>query len=164
MPDQTHQANRIAVILGAAVWPNGEPSPTLRRRVDHAIGLWRAGRVDRIMGCGGLGRHPPSEAHVIARLCRNAGIPESALDCEDRSTTTRENLCNALPILGRLGAREVVIVTDPYHAPRARLIAWQLGLDATVSCPSPRRIGPRQWLRHLPREALALLATALRLR
>lgn len=153
----------VAVVLGAAVWPGETPSPTLERRTAHAIALYRSGAVHAILGCGGAGRHPPAEAEAIARLCRAAGMPESAILTEDRSTTTRENLLNALPILQSMGAR-AVIVTDPYHAPRARLIARQIGLDASLSCPDWRRIGPRQWLRHLPREALALMATLLRQR
>ena len=153
---------RIAVVLGAAVWPGGTPSPTLRRRAAHAVALYHAGRVDAVLGCGGTGRHGPAEAVVIARLCRDAGVPDSAIGIEDRSATTRENLTHARALLPRGAA--VVIVTDPYHAPRARLLARQLGLAATHSCPAARRIGPSQWLRHLPREALALIATLLRLR
>ncbi|MCB1394396.1 MAG: YdcF family protein [Rhodobacter sp.] len=155
---------RLALILGAAVWPGGQPSPTLARRVVHAVGLYKAGRVDAILGCGGTGRYPPSEAAVIARLCREAGVPEGAIHLEDRSTTTRENLAFAKPILQTLQPAQVVIVTDPYHAPRARLLARQLDLRATLNCPPLRQIGPRQWLRHLPREALALVATLCRLR
>jgi len=155
---------RLALILGAAVWPGGQPSPTLRRRVAHAVWLYKSGQVDAVLGCGGTGRYPPSEAAVIARLCREAGVPEGAIHREDRSTTTRENLAFALPILQALQPSKVVIVTDPYHAPRARLLARQLGIKATTRCPPLRQIGPRQWLRHLPREALALVATLLRLR
>ena len=155
-------APRIALVLGAAVWAGGQPSPTLRRRAEHAIALYRAGMVDGIMGCGGLGAHPPTEAEVIAALCREAGIPDSAILREERSTTTRENLTNAQALLPP-GAR-VVIVTDPYHAPRARLIARQIGMQARTSCPAWDTIGPRQRLKHLPREALAYLATLLRQR
>lgn len=126
------------------------------------MALYRAGRVAAVMGCGGTGRHGPSEAAVIARLCREAGLPDTAILHEDRSTRTRENLLNARDILSDLGAR-AVIVTDSYHAPRARLIAWQIGLSATHSTPGWRGIGPRHRLRHIPREALALLATLLRL-
>jgi uncharacterized SAM-binding protein YcdF (DUF218 family) len=149
---------RIAVVLGAAVWPGERPSPTLSRRALHAVTLYQRGEVDAILGCGGIGRCPPSEAEVIRRLCRAAGVPDSALITEELSTTTRENLLNAKPILDRLGAG-AVIVTDRYHAPRARLVARQIGLSATISCPDWRLVGPRQWLRHVPREALACLAT-----
>lgn len=155
---------RVAVVLGAAVWAGGHPSPTLARRVAHAIELYRHGAVDMILGCGGLGAYPPSEAEVIAALCRRTGLPGEALALEARSTTTRENLSYAKPILRALNASRTVIVTDPYHAPRARLIAWQVELPATISCPRMRSIGWRQWRHHLPREALALMATALRLR
>jgi len=155
---------RVALVLGAAVWAGGVPSPTLARRATHAAALYRAGDADAILGCGGLGRFPPTEAAVITALCRAEGVPASALFEENESTTTRENLRYALPILKRLNATAVIIVTDPYHAPRARLIAHQLGLDARTDCPPWRSIGPRQWLRHLPREALALAAALLRLR
>lgn len=154
---------RIAVILGAAVWPGGQPSPTLARRIDHAIALYKAGKIDAILGCGGLGQNPPSEAAVIRQRCEAAGIPADLIHDEDRSTTTRENLRNAVPILRALGSTEILLVTDPYHMPRVRLIAWQEGLSITPSPTEARDIGPRQWLRHLPREAAALAATLLRL-
>lgn len=153
----------VAVVLGAAVWPGGEPSPTLARRAAHAVALYRSGTVQGILGCGATGRHPPAESEVIARLCRAAGVPDAALLYDSCSRTTRENLLNAQAILRAQGAR-ALIVTDPYHAPRARLIARQIGLACTVSCPSWRLIGPRQWARHLLREGVALLATLLRQR
>ena len=155
---------RVALVLGAAVWAQGVPSPTLARRADHAAALWRAGKVDLLVGCGGLGRHPPAEARVMADLWRAAGVPAAAIALEETSTTTRANVTQALPILRALGATEVVIVTDPYHAPRAWLIARQAGLPARVSTPAWRSVGPRQWLRHLPREGVALIAALLRLR
>jgi len=155
---------RVAVVLGAAVWAGGQPSPTLMRRARHAAALWHAGRVDAILGCGGTGIHPPAEGAVIAAICRAEGVPGRALRIEDASATTRQNLTLALPVLRDLCAQEVVIVTDPYHAPRARLIAWQLGLAAVADCPPWRALGPRQLIRHIPREGVALIATLLRLR
>ena len=59
----------VALVLGAAVWPGGRPSPTLRRRALKAAALWHEGQVRAIIGCGGVGRHPPSEAEVIRALC-----------------------------------------------------------------------------------------------
>ena len=93
---------RVAVVLGAAVWSGGRPSPTLARRADHAIALYHTGQIDAILGCGGLGKHPPTEAQVIGDLCRASGIPDSVLHTEDRSMTTRENLLNALPMSGSI--------------------------------------------------------------
>ena len=89
-------------------------------------------------------------------------MPDDRILEEDRSTSTRENLINAKALLP--DSAPVVIVTDPYHAPRARLIAWQIGLRASTFSPGWDQIGPKQRRRHVPREALALAATLLRLR
>ena len=155
------QGPAVAVVLGAAVWPGGVASPTLARRTDHAIRLWRAGEVQVILGCGGVGRHGPAEAEVIADLCRAAGVPEAALRREAASTSTEENLRFARPLLALLAPSQVVIVTDGFHAPRARLVARRLGLQvvsAPVGAPlTLRRI--RAGLREMP----AYLWTALRL-
>ncbi|MGB3553954.1 MAG: ElyC/SanA/YdcF family protein, partial [Jannaschia sp.] len=67
---------RIALVLGAAVWADGSPSPTLRLRVDHAVALWHAGRVDAICVAGGAGTHGPPEGQVGRDLARAAGVPE----------------------------------------------------------------------------------------
>nr|WP_243730852.1 YdcF family protein [Rubellimicrobium sp. CFH 75288] len=147
------------MILGAAVWPEG-PSPTLRRRTLHAAALWDAGTVGALVACGGLGRHPPTEAEAMRDLLLAHGVPPDAIHLEARSRNTHENVAFALPILRRLGASEIVLVTDATHAPRARLIARGLGLRARSSSPPLRGAHPghtlRQALRELPATAVAL--------
>lgn len=123
------------LILGAAVWPDGRPSPALERRTAHALALWRAGAGSRIVCCGGLGRHAPSEAEVMARLLQEAGVPAEAILREERSTSTYENIAFARACLAE---PRVVIVTDPYHAPRAVVIARRLGLEPRADCPDHR--------------------------
>jgi len=100
----------------------------------------------------------------MAQMCRAAAIPDHAILLEDRSISTRENLRNAATILNAVGAAGVVIVTDPYHALRARIIAGQVGLTASTSAPPASQVGPKQWLRNIPREAVAIAAALLHLR
>ncbi|MCA0938448.1 YdcF family protein [Salipiger pacificus] len=160
------QKTRVALVLGAAVWAGGRPSPTLERRALHAAGLWQAGEVAAILASGGVGRHGPSEAAVIARLCREAGVPEAALVLEERSTSTEENLRFCLPLLRAMGAGSVVIVTDGFHAPRARLAARRLGLAAlgALRSDSPRVPLSANRVKAGLREVPAYLWYALRLR
>lgn len=157
---------RAALLLGAAVRPDGTPSPTLRRRALHAARLWQQGRVAWIVCCGGLGRFPPTEARAMRALLLAEGVPDAAIRLEERSTTTHENLLLARPILAALGAEEAVIVTDLTHAPRARMIARALGLRATTASPPLRGADPRtvlrQALREVPATALALWRLARR--
>lgn len=142
------------VILGAAVWANG-PSPTLLRRTRHGAALFHEGRISRIIVCGGLGKHPPTEAEAMANILRNHGVPDSAIFLEGTSTTTKENITNAMPMLD---GSQIIIITDWYHAPRARLIARRAGLSVRTSSPSLR--GARMWpqIKATLREIVAYLA------
>ena len=124
-----------------------------------AFWMWQAGQVDCLLLCGGQVRGPVSEASVAARLCAEAGVPGHLLHLEDQSRDTLENLRNARPLLAQLSAGEVVLVTDPAHARRARLVAQRLGIEVRSACPeAPVR------LRALLREALARLWYRWRLR
>jgi uncharacterized SAM-binding protein YcdF (DUF218 family) len=152
-PPPPHARPAIAaVMLGAAVLPGGEASPPLARRARHAGQLYLDGVVGAVILCGGTGRHPPSEAALARRLCRDMGVPDHALHMDESSTSTVENLENARPILAATGAGSAVIVTDRFHAPRALLTARRLGIMATVSCPDPtsRLRLARSWLREVP--------------
>lgn len=146
----------VALVLGAAVWADG-PSPTLARRAARAAALWHAGAVRHVIGCGGTGRHPPAEAVAIRDLLVAAGVPADRITCEAASTTTRENVGLSLPHLAALGAREVVIVTDLWHQPRARLVARRLGLRAGGVHPPLRGTRPAAQARMALRELAGLV-------
>jgi uncharacterized SAM-binding protein YcdF (DUF218 family) len=153
----------IALVLGAAVWPDG-PSPTLRRRTLAALALWQEGEVAAILCCGGTGRHPPAEAVVMRDILLAGGVPAEVILIEDRSTTTEENLRLALPILRARGAERMILVTDWYHVPRARMTARRLGLVTGSRCPPLRGGRPLVQLRQALREVPALVIYWWRLR
>jgi len=143
------------VVLGAAVWPNGEPSPTLKRRTLHAANLYRSGAAPLVVLSGGTGKHPPAEAEVMASLCTGAGVDAAALIVEDRSTTTFENVAFSAEILRALGLSKVLVVSDAYHLPRAKMCFRYLGFETIASVPPNGAIPTRRrrivmsWLREL---------------
>ncbi len=151
---------RPGIILGAAVWRDG-PSPTLRRRTLHAAGLYHSGEVNQLIACGGLGRYPPTEADVMAKLLQDTGVPDAAILREDRSTNTAENLRNAAAMLS---SREVVIISDGYHLPRACLMARRVGLSPRGSAVRPPLQSMRKRAAAIAREVPAYIAYALHLR
>ena len=62
---------RTAIMLGAAVGPNGLASPTLERRAKHAAALYLDGQVDRILLTGGIhGREDPKQEPIEATFAR----------------------------------------------------------------------------------------------
>jgi uncharacterized SAM-binding protein YcdF (DUF218 family) len=134
-PDPTE----AIVVLGAAQY-DGRPSPQLAARLDHALDLWNAGVAPVVMVTGG--NQPGdrfTEAEASARYLVDRGVPESAIMQEDEGRTTYESLDVASDLLAAAGIERVVLVTDPYHSLRTRLIAEQFGLAAATS-PTPTSV------------------------
>ncbi|MDQ3378301.1 MAG: YdcF family protein [Actinomycetota bacterium] len=122
---------RYAVVLGTQVIPGGKPSRTLDARVRHAARLHAAGRVDRVLVTGGVGKHPPSEAEVMARILREEGVPGEAVRLEDEAKSTWDSARLVTDLAAEEGVAEALVVTDPLHCVRtvaafrrAGLIAW----------------------------------------
>ncbi|MDT8855782.1 YdcF family protein [Paracoccaceae bacterium Fryx2] len=164
--DRPDASGGVVIVLGAAVWAGGVASPTLRRRAEHGARCFRDRGATLLITTGGTGRHPPAEAEVAAAICIAAGVPPGAVLRELRSASTLENLGFALAMLPKGPVGPVTIVTDGYHVPRALLTARMLGVAARASAPGRAdgpRLGPRQRLRMVLREAFALPAYAVRL-
>jgi uncharacterized SAM-binding protein YcdF (DUF218 family) len=148
-----------ALVLGAAQW-NGDPSPVLRARLDHALELYRRGQVRQIILTGGTGPGDTiSEAAAGRQYLIEHGLAADALLLEDQGTTTWESLQNAVPLAraNRIGA--VMLVSDPFHMLRSIKMARDLGLIAygSPTRSSPIATGSAEETRSVLREAWAYL-------
>ncbi|MEN0040732.1 MAG: YdcF family protein [Pseudomonadota bacterium] len=145
------------VVLGAAVWQGGEPSPTLLRRAHHAISLFLEGLAPVLVLSGGLGRNPPTEAKAMRDICRHAGICDDVLLLEERSTSTFENVQFSADLLWQRGASSVIVVSDDFHLPRATMCFRYLGFDTQRSA-APRSNITGSWHRRLRAHLRELVA------
>jgi uncharacterized SAM-binding protein YcdF (DUF218 family) len=137
------------VVMGAAQY-DGRPSPQLAARLDHAVELWPEGLAPLVVVTGG--NQPGdrfTEAEASASYLVERGIPADAIVLEGDGATTWESLSNVGTQLGET-IESVLIVTDPYHALRSRLIAEDVGFEAYVS-PTPTSVvsGSREFQREL---------------
>lgn len=132
--DASRNADAI-VVLGAAHW-DGKPSPVLRARVDHAIGLWRKGMAPTLIMTGGQAPgDTTSEAAVERRYAMSHGVPDTAIRTETRSRNTSESLRNVAAMLPD-GSRDVILVSDGFHMLRISIVARRFGLRPQTS-PTP---------------------------
>lgn len=134
----TRAPSRAIVVLGAAQY-DGKPSPVLRARVDHAIGLWQRGFAPKVIMTGG--RAPgdtTSEAAVARRYAIANGVPDSVVMVETESRSTADALRNVAAML-RPGPRDVILVSDPFHMLRLSILARRFGLQPRTS---PTRTSP----------------------
>ena len=142
------------VVMGAAQY-DGRPSPQLEARLDHVVDLWPNGNAPLVVVTGG--NRPGdrfTEAEASASYLEEAGIPESAILQEGEGTSSYESLQGVESLLAARGLDSVLIVTDPYHALRSKLIAEEVGLTAYVS-PTPSSVvtGTNAVERHLAEAA-----------
>lgn len=145
------------VILGAAVWPVGQPSYVLRDRIARAAELYHQGIADKIICSGGLGKYPPEEALVEKQSLMKAGVPEKAIIVERTSTSTSEQAKLIKEICDREGFRSIALVTSFYHEKRATQLFRSAGFSniADARCTHERFEDLDFWV---GREALALAA------
>lgn len=120
------------VVMGAAQY-DGRPSAQLASRLDHVVTLWEMGGVGRVVVTGGsrpgdrFSEAAASEEYLVAR-----GVPRSSIDSEDQGTTTWESMQEVEAMVD--ADASMIIVTDPHHGLRSRLIAEEAGFtDVAVS-------------------------------
>ena len=116
-------ATRVVVVLGYSTRGQGELDPVCGARLACAAELATA---DDVVVLSGWARvpHTYSEAELMRAAWR--GVAREVVVDPDARTTV-ENLANALNDVLRVGAREVVVVTSTWHAPRAKAaLRWLL--------------------------------------
>ena len=121
------------IVLGAAVYGES-PSLTLRHRADRALEHLESnpGAVAVVSGGQGEGE-AISEAEAMRRyLVNKGGIADHRILCEDRSTSTLENLTFSKAIIEENGGDpdRVAVVSSSYHIYRAKRMAAALGMEA----------------------------------
>lgn len=127
------------LVLGAAQY-NGDPSPVLSSRLDHAARLWRADVAAVIVTVGGRRAGDNySEGEAGRSYLLSYGIPAEAVVAVGKGRDTLRSVAVAADVARRKGWDSAVIVSDPWHSFRARAMARDAGLDVTVS---PTRSGP----------------------
>ena len=125
----------LIAIFGAAVLPNGSPSPTLARRI--RCGLQAASlEPDALVFCsGGVGHYGPSEAAVMSSALQSFGVSAERLILDEESTDTFGSVVSIATFARRRHIERVVICSDAYHIPRIRTLLRMLGVQ---SDPGPR--------------------------
>ena len=159
--DQATAVDAI-VVLGVAQY-DGRPSPQLRARLDHALALWQEGLSPLVITTGG---NQPGDRFTEAETSANylmeglmgVAVPAESIVQENSGSTTRESLIAVRNIMQDRGLHSILIVTDPYHSLRSRLIAQDLGLVAYIS---PTRTSPLRGASAVSRHVREALGVAV---
>ena len=121
------------VVLGAAQY-DGRPSPQLQARLDHALELWNLNLASYIVVTGGKQEGDRfTESATARKFFESSGVASDLIFEENSGTTTYASLFAVSKVATDLKIARVLIVSDPFHLLRAKLIASEVGLDASSS-------------------------------
>jgi uncharacterized SAM-binding protein YcdF (DUF218 family) len=155
--DEAAPADAI-VVLGAAQY-DGRPSPVLKARLDHAIALHSHGLADHLILTGGVGiGDTVSEAEVGRRYAVSEGVQAKNILIERGGLSTGESMQAVVRLMRENDFSSAILVSDPFHMLRLRLLAARLGLRAYSSPTrtSPIYVGSHEEWRHVLRESVIL--------
>jgi uncharacterized SAM-binding protein YcdF (DUF218 family) len=130
---------RVVAVLGYSRGGDRLLHPICAHRVAHAEGI--ATGATAVVLSGWARRHAPAgEAELMREAWHRDDVPVVL----DRSAQTTAGNAAAVARLARsLGAAELVVVTSPWHARRARALVQAAlrgsGIRVTVSSPRVRR-------------------------
>ena len=153
--DDRQPVNAI-VVLGAAQY-DGRPSPQLQARLDHALKLWNLNLASYMVVTGGkqVGDRF-TEAAAARKFFESKGVASELILEENTGTTTYASLLAVSQVVREQKITKVVIVSDPFHQLRAKLIAQEVGLDAKSSPTRSSVIRSGNAVRHNLQEAVGV--------
>lgn len=149
--------SNVAVVLGAAVWSDNKPSPSLAFRVDKAAELYKNGIVDKIQLTGGNAPGELSEAEVSLNHIMKKGIDKKDVWIEKSTTSTIEQVRFIKnDLIKKRDMKSVTIISDIYHLQRAKEICKFYNINAKVSA-SDLNLKTDKIIFYQLRECVALL-------
>jgi uncharacterized SAM-binding protein YcdF (DUF218 family) len=107
------------VLLGCRVVGPAALSPPARRRALRAAQALHSGLTSHIIACGGKAWDGVRESDALCAFLLEQGVPQSTVERESSSHSTRQNAHYAAQLLLPRGLRRVWLVTCDWHMPRA---------------------------------------------
>lgn len=113
-----------AIVLGCA------PEWAIKR-AKIAAEFYLRGGCEKIVVSGGVEHEykgsKVSESAIMRETLIEAGIPESAVLCEDRARDTIQNMVCSLDVICKncdiFGVKNITVISEPYHMKRSLLLA-----------------------------------------
>lgn len=125
----------VLIVLAAEEVGGEYPGLSSYWRCITAARAWKQGDARRLLVSGGGAGKGPATAETMKRFMVSAGVPETAIDAETASRSTRENALFVAARLRGTAGRKVLLTSD-YHMCRASRAFRAAGLEV-VGRPAP---------------------------
>ena len=119
---------QVALVFGAGLRRDGSPTAILRDRVQSAVDLYRAGVVSKLLMSGDNRFLEYNEPGAMREYAIGLGVPPEDIVLDYAGRRTYDSCYRAKYIFG---VKNAILVTQPFHLPRAVYTCRGLGLEAT---------------------------------
>jgi SanA protein len=120
--DTTPAGRPVAIILGARVGKDGQPSNTLYDRVLTGVELYKAGKVNKLLLSGGN-----DEPEVMRKLAIELGVSATDVALDTFGLRTYDTCIRAKQVFE---VDKAIVVTQDYHLYRTLYLCKNVGVDA----------------------------------
>lgn len=144
---------RVAVVLGTRVHPSGKPSWVLQDRLDTAIALYKAGKVEKLLMSGDNRFHHYNEPERMMEYATKHGVQEDDVAADYAGRRTYDTVYRARHIFG---LDEFIVVSQEFHLDRTLFLCDKLGVQA-YGMASEKQVGRQTRVR----EALACVGAVV---
>ena len=141
----------VAIVFGAGIWPDGSLSLILKDRLDAAINLYKAEKVQKLLFSGDNRIVEYNEPQKMLEYALANGVPRDAVVLDYAGRRTYDTCYRARDIFG---ISDAVVVTQRFHLPRTIETCQVLGLHVVGYIADrhsyPQRFITWYWIREIP--------------
>lgn len=108
--------NHVALVFGAGLRSDGEPSAMLDDRIATAAALYKAGKVDKLLMTGDNGELDYNEVEAMRKTAVGLGVEDRDIVLDYAGFNTWDSCYRAREVFS---LKEATLVTQRFHLPRA---------------------------------------------
>lgn len=127
VPPESVEHAQTAIVLGAGVFDRGQLCLELQDRVDCAIDLFKAGKVDSLLMSGDHGERDYDEVNAMREYAVRHGVPNERIFMDHAGFNTYDSMRRAREVFQ---VENAVVVTNGFHVARSVFLARQAGIRA----------------------------------
>lgn len=145
-PKKEEKCYDMALVLGCPCQDDGTLSWMQKRRIDHAIKLYKQGAYHLLIISGGTVKNNFNEAKAMQAYARSHILVPCEI--ETKAANTYENFLLSRSLWKKHHCHSAIIITSPFHARRANYFAKRYFHDYCISCYSQHdrwRHWPQEW-------------------
>lgn len=145
---------KVALVLGTSKWTmRGTQNLYFKGRVEATKELYEAGYVHHLLLSGDNSLEAYNEPLLLKKELETQGVSPEAMTMDFAGFRTLDSVIRSKEVFGQ---DSLIIVTQPFHLPRALFIARNQGIKAIgFSAPGPQPA--KMWMREIVARTVAVV-------